>query len=196
MPFLGVRHYLDNLCSHIPMNSSRSISILLLASVAAFWGCGSSSAYLPVVKSVDIQRYSGDWYEITKLPNSFESGLTCVKASYSIKSNGDIKVVNSGHKIEDPATVKSSTGTAWVPDPAEPTKLKVRFFWPFSGNYWILALDSDYKYVMIGEPSREYLWILSRERSLPPATLQVLITQASSLGFDVTKLERMSQDCR
>lgn len=178
------------------MNSTFDVSILLLASAFLFWGCTSSKEDLAVVKSVDLQKYSGDWYEILKLPNRFESGLTCIMANYSIKPNGDIQVVNSGHKIGDVTTIKSSTGTAWVPDPAEPTKLKVRFFWPFSGNYWIIALDTDYKYVMIGEPSREYLWILGRDKSLPDETLKALLAQARSQGFDVTKLELCNQDCQ
>ncbi|MEP7234295.1 MAG: lipocalin family protein [Ignavibacteriota bacterium] len=177
------------------MNSTFNLSLLLLASAFLFWGCASSKGDLPVVKSVDLQKYSGYWYEIIKLPNRFESGLTCIMANYSIKPNGDIQVVNSGHKIEDVTTIKSSTGTAWVPDPSEPTKLKVSFFWPFSGNYWIIALDTDYKYVMIGEPSREYLWILCRDKKLPEETLKSLLAQASSQGFDITKLERTNQDC-
>ena len=178
------------------MNRSQQYILVLMVAASSFFGCASSKGDLPVVKSVDLQRYVGTWYEIMRLPNSFEKGLTCVTANYSLKENGDIKVVNSGHKTDDPATVKSSTGTAWVPNPDEPTKLKVRFFWPFAGSYWILALDTEYKYVMIGEPSREYLWILSREKTLPAETINTLLVQAKAQGFDVTKLERTSQDCK
>lgn len=160
-----------------------------------FWNCGSAKPDLPVERSVDIQRYLGRWYEIAKLPNSFEKDLTCITATYSLKDNGDIKVVNAGFKLDDTTTLKSATGTAWIPDPSEPTKLKVRFFWPFSGNYWIIALDHDYRFVMIGEPSREYLWILSRERTLPQSTIDSLLVQAKSLGFDTTKIEKTGQDC-
>jgi apolipoprotein D and lipocalin family protein len=160
-----------------------------------FFGCGSSKPDMPVERSIDIQRYMGRWYEIAKLPNSFEKGLTCVTATYSLKENGDIKVVNAGRKVEDTTITKSATGTAWVPDPSEPTKLKVRFFWPFAGNYWILALDQNYRYVMIGEPSREYLWIMCRERSLPQQTMDSLVLRAQSLGYDTTKIEKTGQDC-
>ena len=159
------------------------------------WGCSASHPELPVVKSVDLQKYTGTWYEIMRLPNSFEKGLMCTTANYSIKENGDIKVVNSGHKIEEPSAIKTSSGTAWAPNPEEPTKLKVRFFWPFSGNYWIIALDPDYKYVMIGEPSRKYLWILCREKSLAEETITTLLAQAKSQGFDTSALERIKQDC-
>ena len=180
------------------MRTSFLLNLPVLAlSVAAFglFGCASSKGDLPVVKSVDLQRYSGTWYEIMRLPNSFESGLTCVTANYSIKENGDIKVLNSGRKIGDTSVVKTATGTAWVPDPSEPTKLKVRFFWPFAGKYWILALDENYQHVMIGEPTREYLWILSRTPSLEQSTLDALLAQAKSQGFDITKLERTGQTC-
>ena len=173
-----------------------STYLLAFVCACAFLGCASSKGDLPVVKTVNLQRYSGTWYEILRLPNSFEGGLICITANYSLKDNGDIRVVNSGHKIDDPSTIKTSTGTAWVPDPAEPTKLKVRFFWPFSGNYWILALDPDYQYVMIGEPERDYLWILSREKTLGEQTINTLITQAKSQGFDTTKLLRTPQDCK
>ncbi len=163
--------------------------------VLTFWGCSTSNRALPVVPSVDLEKYSGQWYEIMRLPHGFESGLKCVTATYSLKPNGDINVLNSGHKIYEPSQVKTATGTAWIPDASEPAKLKVRFFWPFSGNYWIIALDPNYRHVMIGDPSREYLWILCREKMLPDSTLQLLLSQATAQGFDVSKLERVSQDC-
>ena len=176
------------------MTTRLILSGLVGAVLFSLWGCGSSKG-LPVVTSVDLHKYIGPWYEIMRLPNSFESGLTCVKAEYSFKPNGDIQVLNSGHKIDDVATVKTATGTAWVPDPAEPAKLKVRFFWPFSGNYWILALDPNYRYAMVGDPSRDYLWILSREKTLPAETLNALLTQAKAQGFDTARLVRTNQDC-
>jgi len=177
------------------MTTSQYSIPLLFFGLIAFWGCAAPKPYLPVVGSVDIHRYTGLWYEIMRLPNSFESGLQCTTARYSLKENGDIEVVNSGHKTSDTSVVKTSTGTAWVPNPSEPAKLKVRFFWPFSGNYWILALDAGYGYVMIGEPSREYLWILSRNKTLSEETINSLLSQAASLGFDTSKLERIAQDC-
>ncbi len=177
------------------MVSRTIVSVLLGVLLVTIWGCAASTSDLRVVKSVDIQRYLGPWYEIMRLPNSFESGLTCVMANYSLKPNGDIKVENSGHKIGETDNVKTATGTAWVPDTAEPAKLKVRFFWPFTGNYWIIALDPNYRYAMVGDPSRDYLWILSREKMLPERTLDTLLAQAQSQGFDTSRLSRTPQDC-
>ncbi len=167
----------------------------MLLSIFGLWGCSSSKGDLAVVPTVDLQRYTGTWYEIMRIPHSFENGLKCVTANYSIKPNGDIKVENMGHKVDDPSRVKTAIGTAWVPNANEPSKLKVRFFWPFSGNYWILALDRDYRYAMIGDPSRDYLWILSRDKSLPQSTLDALLQQAKTEGFDITRLEHVAQDC-
>ena len=177
------------------MASRFILSGLLSVFLLSMWGCASSKGDLPVVRSVDLHKYLGPWYEIMRLPNSFESGLTCVMARYSLKANGDIKVENSGHKTDDIATVKTATGTAWVPNPEEPAKLKVRFFWPFSGNYWIIALDPDYRYAMVGDPSRDYLWILAREKTLPEATLKNLLAQAQAQGFDTARLMLTGQEC-
>jgi len=177
------------------MQTSVGNLLVVILCVSLFWGCASSKADLPVVKTVDINKYLGAWYELARLPNSFESGLTCVMADYSLKPNGDIKVLNSGHKIKDTTEISTATGTAWVPDKNEPAKLKVRFFWPFTGDYWIIALDLNYAYSMVGDPSREYLWILSRTKTLPQSTIDALLTQARSLGFDTAKVVRTAQDC-
>ncbi|MBS1902594.1 MAG: lipocalin family protein [Bacteroidetes bacterium] len=172
------------------------LPVIMVAGLAAFVGCTATTPALPVVASLDLKRYLGTWYEIAKLPNRFESGLTCVTANYELKENGDIKVTNAGYKVDEPNVRKSATGTAWVVDPAEPAKLKVRFFWPFAGAYWVIALDPDYKYAMVGEPARDYLWILAREKTLPKETISTLLSKAQSLGFDSSKVEMMPQDCK
>jgi lipocalin len=94
-----------------------SIYVLAFVCTFAFFGCSSSKGDLPVVKTVDLQRYAGTWYEILSLPNSFEGGPTCITANYSLKDNGDIKVLNSGHKVDDPSTINTSTGNARMPNP-------------------------------------------------------------------------------
>lgn len=174
----------------------RVVTLITTVGLMAFcWGCAAPKAPLPVVPSLDLQRYLGTWYEIARLPNSFESGLTCVTAHYALKPNGDIEVTNAGHKEDAKATVKTATGTAWQPNISEPSKLKVQFFWPFSGNYWIIALDPEYRFAMIGEPSRDYLWILSRTKILPKSTLEALLAQAYDQGFDTSRVIRTAQDC-
>jgi len=149
-----------------------------------------------VVQSVDLNRYSGVWYEIARLPNPFEKNLKCISAKYTLRDDGKITVLNSGHKISDPAEVKSSEGLAWIPDMDVPAKLKVRFFWPFSGNYWIIHLDKDYKYVLVGDPSFKYLWILCREKVMDEATYKMLLDRAVKEGFDIKPMIKVEQDCK
>lgn len=152
---------------------------------------------LSTVKQLDLPRYTGTWYEIARLPNSFEKGLICVTATYSIRPDGKIGVVNRGVPENDRAKVKSATAVGWIPDAAEPGRLLVRFFWPFSGDYWIMQLDGqDYAWALVGEPSRKYLWILSRERTLDKAIYAKLLDEAKRAGFDADKLYRVPQDCR
>jgi apolipoprotein D and lipocalin family protein len=150
---------------------------------------------LPTVTNIDLPRYTGIWFEIARLPNRFEKGLKCITASYGIKGNGKIEVVNAGNLINNPKKVKQSTGKAWVPDNKFPGRLKVQFFWPFSGDYYIIELDPDYRYALIGEPGRKYLWILSRTRELDEPVYQHLLDKATSLGFDTSLMIRDAHDC-
>lgn len=150
---------------------------------------------LSVVPAVDLNRYAGTWYEIARLPNSFERKLKCITATYSLREDGKISVLNKGHLISDPDKIKSARGVARIPDSDNPAKLKVQFFWPFSGDYWILELDDDYKWVLVGEPSYKYLWILSRDKKMDDATYQFLLKKAVEKGFIVVPLIRVDQDC-
>ena len=113
---------------------------LVLLSMASI-SSGMTAQDLPTVDRVDIRKYSGTWYEIARLPNSFEKGLECVTATYTLKSNGKIEVLNKGYSAKKDK-FQTAKGTALVPDPAYPGRLKVTFFWPFYGNYYIMELDS------------------------------------------------------
>ena len=142
----------------------------------------------PVVERVDLGRYMGTWHEIAKFPNRFQRGCTCTTATYALRPDGRVSVVNRCGTAGGAA--KQSSGWAKVADPVTNAKLKVTFFWPFFGDYWILALDPDYRHVLVGTPSRKYLWILAREPRLAEPEYQALAARAATLGFDVTKLER------
>lgn len=150
---------------------------------------------LVTVASVDLNKYAGTWYEIAKIPNSFEKGLKCITATYSLRSDGKIGVQNKGHKESDPVKIKESNGKAWVPDPAYPGRLKVQFFWPFAGNYYILDLDANYQFVLIGDPSRNFLWILCRTKQMDTAIYQRLTAKAKAFGFDISRIKKTPQDC-
>ena len=148
-----------------------------------------------VVSSVDMNRYKGLWYEIARLPNFFERKLKCTSATYTLRDDGRITVLNKGNYLSDPKKSTSSTGVAWIPDKKYPAKLKVQFFWPFSGDYWIIDLDKEYKYVLVGGPSAKYLWILAREKRMDDSTYNMLLQKAVENGYDVKTLIRVEQDC-
>jgi apolipoprotein D and lipocalin family protein len=148
-----------------------------------------------VISDVDLAKYSGRWYEIARLPNHFERKLKCITATYTVRNDGKITVLNGGHYIEEPSRTSSAKGVAWIPDKSAPAKLKVRFFWPFSGNYWIMYLDKDYRYVLIGEPSFKYLWILSREKTIEDSIYRMLLQKAKENGYDVGPVIRVDQNC-
>jgi apolipoprotein D and lipocalin family protein len=133
--------------------------------------------------------------EIARLPNSFEKGLKCTTAEYEIMKNGKIQVINTGYKIENDSEKKQAKGKAWVPDKSEPGRLKVSFFWPFSGDYYIIHLDENYQYVLVGSPSREYLWILARNKSISQSVKDELIAHAKKYDFNTDNLIWVEQDC-
>lgn len=151
-----------------------------------FTSCSTKDFSLLTVKKVDINRYLGTWYEIARYEHFFEKDCKNVSANYSLMEENKIKVINSCQKIDTNKT-KEATGIAYATDDTN-SKLKVSFFRPFYGDYWILMLDKDYKYVLVGSPSREYLWILSRTKTLPKDILDKIILKIKELNFDEKKL--------
>ena len=167
---------------------------ILLALMAPSLYLYADDAPLETVDYVDINRYLGDWYEIARFDHKFQRNCTATKANYSLRDDGDIRVINTCRVGSPDGKLKKAEGRAWIDDSNTNSKLKVQFFmtkikWSFlAGKYWILELDKDYQYVLVGAPSREYLWILSRRKQLDPAIYQKLITRANDMGFDTKKL--------
>ena len=129
--------------------------VIFLFIISLLFFSGYSQKLPSVVSAVDLPRYMGTWYEIARLPNFFERKLKCITATYTLREDGKLTVLNKGNNISSPYKPSSSEGVAWVPDKVNPAKLKVQFFWPFSGDYWIMFLDPDYKFVLVGDPARE-----------------------------------------
>ena len=146
-------------------------------------------AELKTVEYVDIQKYMGTWYEIAKFPQHFEKGLVGVRANYTLLANGNVRVLNSGYKNHFNGKIKTANGKAWVVDKKTNAKLKVCFFWPFAGDYWILELGKDYEYAVVGEQSRKYLWILSRTPRMDESLYYEITKRLREKGFDISKLE-------
>lgn len=151
-----------------------------------------------VINSFDANQYLGTWYEIARLDHSFERGLDNVTATYSLREDGGIKVINRGWNTTEKKW-KEAEGKAYFVDPANADKtntgkLKVSFFGPFYGAYNIIELDKPYyNYVMICGPDKSYFWILSRTPQLSYPIKQHLIAQAKELGFATNKLIYVNQ---
>jgi lipocalin len=136
--------------------------------------------------------YAGKWYEIARLPHRFEKDLTHVTATYSLKENGKIGVLNEGRKKNGKHT--SIEGKAYVPDPARPGLLKVSFFLFFYGDYRIILLDPDYRWAVVMGKNRDYLWFLSRSPAMDAPLFDRLTAFAKEKGFDTEPLQKVPQD--
>jgi len=167
------------------------LTLIIAAGGAAL--SGAETKPLDVVAHVDLQRYLGTWYEIATIPQRFQKGLVGVTAHYSLRADGKIDVVNAGRKETLDGKVKSVRGKAWVVDKTSNAKLKVSFFWPFSGDYWIIDLDKDYQWAVVGHPSRTYLWILCRTPQMGPALYDELLGRIAAKGYDLAKIKKTLQ---
>ena len=145
---------------------------------------------LETVSKVELDRYLGKWYEIAHLPAGFQNGCNQTTATYSLQENGNISVLNECSKN---GKYKKAKGTAKVVDKQTGAKLKVTFFWPFYGDYWILKLGENYDYAVVGTPNRKYLWILSRTPTIDTKLYSELREFAKSKGFNVDNLILTSQ---
>jgi apolipoprotein D and lipocalin family protein len=145
---------------------------------------------LEVVPHVELEKYLGKWYEIAHLPAKFQEGCDETTATYTLLKDGSIAVLNQSVKN---GKIKQAKGKAKVVDKNSNAKLKVTFFWPFYGDYWILKLGDNYDYSIVGTPNRKYLWVLSRTPQIDDKLYSKLIEYAKSKGFDVNKLIKTFQ---
>jgi apolipoprotein D and lipocalin family protein len=146
-----------------------------------------------VVPKVDLARYMGKWYEIAKYPNRFQKGCAGATAEYSLAPGGKgVEVVNRCVEEGSGGKERSVRGKARIVDSETNAKLKVTFFWPFYGDYWILALGADYEYAVVGTPDRKYLWFLARTPSVGDDLFARLVEEARQQGFDPARIERSS----
>ncbi|HNU00441.1 MAG TPA: lipocalin family protein [Acidobacteriota bacterium] len=157
---------------------------LLLLLLPLSTACLQAAGPPRVVDRVDLKRYVGTWYEIARYPNFFQKkcagGTT---ATYELRPDGKITVINRCR--EKDGDTSEARGKAWVVDRTTNAKLKVQFFWPFSGAYWIIELDPDYRWAVVGHPDRKYLWILSRTPALEPAAYDDILRRIAAQGYDL-----------
>jgi len=161
----------------------------------ALSACANAPPPPAVARNVDLERYLGTWYEIASYPTWFQRGCVATTADYARVPDepGVLRVENRCRKERVDGELESIEGRARVVDRTDPAKLEVQFFWPFWGDYWILAVDPGYRWALVGHPSRDYLWILSRTPSLDETIYQAIVARAAAEGFDPARLVRTLQ---
>ena len=177
-----------------------SMLVMTLARIVLLVSAGCQAAMaraadmpLTTADRVELARYQGKWFEIGRLPLIWENKCASnVVASYALLADGNIDVLNSCRKANGEVTSSHGVARRSAQD-VSGAKLKVTFFWPFAGDYWILRLDPSYQWALVGAPSRKYLWILSRTPTLDQTIVERLLKEARDAGFDVTRFQKTKQ---
>jgi apolipoprotein D and lipocalin family protein len=174
------------------------LASVALGSLAAI-GCAMTTTTrlnlpeLRTVPHVDLDRYLGTWYDIASFPQRFQRGCTGTTAAYTLRGDGQIDVLNRCRRGSLTAQESLAKGRARVVDRRTNAKLKVSFFRPFWGDYWIIDLGPDYEYAVVGHPSRDYLWILSRTPTMDGALYEGILGRLREQGYEVERLNRTQQ---
>jgi apolipoprotein D and lipocalin family protein len=153
----------------------------------------SSAQPVRTVPHVDLTRYVGKWYEIASLPNRFQRDCYCTTAEYTLTDKGYITVENRCNKGSIAGKESYIKGKAFLVKNSSNAKLKVQFFWPFKGDYWVIDLADDYGYAVVGHPNRRYLWILSRTPVLDDRIYEKLLLKIAAQGFDTSRIKHTKQ---
>ncbi|MDX8388092.1 MAG: lipocalin family protein [Ghiorsea sp.] len=161
--------------------------IFILVFAVLLSSCVSLPTGVTPIQDFSLQRYLGTWYEVARLDHSFERGLSHVSATYSLREDGGVRVINRGYSAEDKAWDEAE-GKAYFVGKADEGYLKVSFFGPFYGAYIIFSLDNDYMYSFVSGPDTDYLWLLSKTPEVSEKVKTDFINKAAALGFDTTAL--------
>lgn len=170
------------------MNNVIALSIFIM-----FIYTPCTSQNLETVAEVDLTKYAGTWYEIASYPQWFQKGCYCTTATYTKTDKDYIVVENRCRKDSINGKKSYSKGKAFIDPGTGNSKLKIQFFWPFKGKYWIIDLADDYSYAVVGHPDRDYLWILSRTPRLEESTYQEILARIKEKNFDIKKLRKTIQ---
>jgi apolipoprotein D and lipocalin family protein len=161
------------------------LAVLLLATAA---GCTTRVPEgIEPVRGFEVQRYMGTWYEIARLDHRFERGMDKVTATYALRPDGTVSVLNKGFVTRENEW-RDAEGVARFVGASDVAALKVSFFGPFYGGYNVVDLDPAYQHALVAGPDRSYLWILSRSPQPPRSEVDRLVAKARSLGFDTDAL--------
>jgi apolipoprotein D and lipocalin family protein len=164
-----------------------AITGLFIFSATLFFllGCATTEKLtlppLRVVPWVDLKQYTGTWFEIARYPNRFQEGCVESSATYTLLVDGTVGVLNQCRKGPEGKT-SSVKGKARIVDKITNARLKISFFWPFSGDYWIIDLGERYDYAVVGHPTRKHLWILSRTAQMEESLYQTILVKLREQG--------------
>ncbi|MEP7127345.1 MAG: lipocalin family protein [Chitinophagales bacterium] len=148
---------------------------------------------LQTVSTVDLNKYAGKWYEIASYPQRFQKGCHCTTAEYTLSDKGYVVVENRCNKDSLNGKQSYIKGKAFVEKNSGNAKLKVQFFWPLKGKYWIIDLADDYSYAVVSHPNRKYLWILSRTSKMSDEIYNQILLRLKEKQFDLTQLKLTPQ---
>jgi apolipoprotein D and lipocalin family protein len=176
------------------MKSNRYVYTLLIISILnLLCSCSSIPEGATAVTPFEKEKYLGKWYEIARKDFKYERDLSNTTAEYSLNENGTIKVDNQGYNTKE-GEWKQAIGKAKFTGEENIAQLKVSFFGPFYSGYNIVALDPEYKYALVAGESLDYLWILSRETTIPDDVKESYLKIAQSIGYDTSDLVWVSHD--
>lgn len=180
------------------INMKKLPGVLMAVSLLFLISCRSqerqTAAPPETVPFVDLTRYTGRWYEISRYPHRFQEGCVGSRATYSMHKDGKIAVLNECYEGSFSGRLREAKGTAKVADSKSNAKLRVSFFWPFYGDYWVIDLGKDYEYAVVGHPERTYLWILSRAKNIDETLYLEILGRLEVKGYDVTRLIKTPQE--
>lgn len=169
---------------------------MLMYLLCALFAGGRMHAQVPAtVPFVDLTRYAGTWYEIASYPQRFTRGCNCTTAEYTLSPKGYVIVENRCRRDSVNGRQSYIKGKAFAVKNSGNAKLKVQFFWPFRGNYWIIGLADDYSYAVVSDPTKKYLWILSRTPEMDAGSYTQILAGLREKEFDTEKLRLTNQDC-
>jgi apolipoprotein D and lipocalin family protein len=169
----------------------KKISLISVLFLAMSTVCFSQT--LETVPKVDLDKYAGTWYEIASFPQRFQKGCHATTATYTKTDKNYIIVENKCRKDSINGKESSIKGKAFIDPNTGNAKLKVQFFWPFKGKYWIIDLADDYSYAVVGHPDRDYLWVLCRTPQMDSQTYDAIVDRIKKKNFDVSQLRKTVQ---
>lgn len=165
------------------------MKIPFLDELSQFWERRDYPSH--TVDSVDLQRLEGKWYEIAAFPNWFEKNCRCTTSEYSYVGDR-LEVRNTCRK--DGKFASMSAKAYPVPDTGN-AQLKLQYLWPMKHDYWVVARDEDYQYMVVGHPSKKYLWLMTRQPRIDDAIYDSMVRMARARGYEVENLEKTNQSC-